>query len=182
MRFPLAARNVWCRRFGTWKSGLPSRSFLSRCCRLPSRWRSRQFSSSRSARRCATRFAPRLCCRASGPSRRPASRRHFDLDIRTPVNEAGLDRGGDRTRLAEIAPRDLAARLEIAPIRQHAMHAHHVALAATRRVEQLKKAGARLATLNNDLIRRGNFKRVTVGAHFSRERFANFRLWHSSDD
>jgi hypothetical protein len=43
-------------------------------------------------------------------------------------------------------------------------------LAATRRFEQLKEAGARLATLNNDLIRRGNFKRVTVGAHFSRER------------
>jgi len=58
----------------------------------------------------------------------------------------------DRARLAEIAPQDRAARLEIAPIRQHAMHAHQ-SLAATRRVEQLKKAGARLATLNNDLIR-----------------------------
>jgi hypothetical protein len=30
---------------------------------------------------------------------------------------------------------------------------HTTPLAATRRVEQLKKAGAPLATLNNDLIR-----------------------------
>lgn len=49
------------------------------------------------------------------------------------------------------------------------MHTHHVTGGdSARRTAQ--EAGARLATLNNDLIAQGNLKGVTVGAHFSRER------------
>jgi hypothetical protein len=65
---------------------------------------------------------------------------------------ASLDRGSDRARLAEIAPQDRAARLEIAPIRSMRC-TRTTSLAATRRVEQLKKGGARFGTLNNDLVR-----------------------------